>query len=127
MFRYLDILIYDRRSTQLVFKFERRIAMMDFTRQFSQPTDSNAAAPLMLTIRQASAKTGLSYNLLKGLCEEHRIVHLKCGAKYLINYEKLVEFLNTHPVLPEFFSLKLHFLKATGESGCSFLQTYTRP
>lgn len=32
-----------------------------------------------------------------------------------------------YPVLPEFFSLKLHFLKATGESGCSFLQTYTRP
>ena len=77
---------------------------MDLAKQFSQPTDSPATAPLMLTIRQASAKTGLSYNLLKGLsynllkglCEGHRIVHLKCGTKYLINYEKLVEFLNTH-------------------------------
>lgn len=69
---------------------------MDHARRFSQPTDNTAAVPLMLTIRQASAKTGLSYNLLKGLCEGHRIVHLKCGTKYLFNYEKLVEFLNTH-------------------------------
>lgn len=69
---------------------------MNRVEQFTQSTDNPAAVPLMLTIRQASAKTGLSYNLLKGLCEGHRIVHLKCGTKYLINYDRLIEFLNTH-------------------------------
>ena len=57
---------------------------------------SEINTPTMLTIRQAAGKTDLSYHLLRSLCQENRIVHLKHGAMYLINYEKLIEFLNTN-------------------------------
>ena len=54
----------------------------------------NAKIPTMLTINEASEKTGMSYALLRKLCLENRIVHIRSGRKYLINLEKLVDFLN---------------------------------
>ena len=51
--------------------------------------------PTMLTIKEAAQKTGLAQHYLRGLCIEKRIVNVRCGKKYLINFEKLIEFLNT--------------------------------
>lgn len=50
--------------------------------------------PEMLTIRETAARTGLSYDYLRKLCLQKRIVFIRSGVKYLINYSKLVEFLN---------------------------------
>lgn len=52
-------------------------------------------APTMLTLKESSSKTGLSYDYLRKLCLEGQIVHIKAGNKFLVNFEKLVEFLNT--------------------------------
>lgn len=52
------------------------------------------AIPTMYTIKQASTETGLSYDFLRKLCLQNKIVYVKAGSKYLINMEKLVEFLN---------------------------------
>ena len=54
--------------------------------------------PEMLTINEVRERTGLSYSLLRRLCLENRIVYFKTGTKYLINYDKLIDFLNGESV-----------------------------
>lgn len=56
-------------------------------------TESNKV-PRMLTIREAATETGLSYDYLRKLCIQNRIVYIHAGAKRLINFDKLLEFLN---------------------------------
>ncbi len=51
--------------------------------------------PQMVTIRQASERTGVSYDALRKMCLNNQIVYIKAGSKFLINFGKLVEYLNT--------------------------------
>lgn len=53
-----------------------------------------AKVPTMITIAQAAAETGLSYDHLRKLCLQGKIVHVRAGKKFLINKEKLIGFLN---------------------------------
>ena len=55
-------------------------------------------APTMVTIKEASARTGMSYDSIRKLCLRGEIVHVKCGTKYMVNYEKFVSFLNGEEV-----------------------------
>lgn len=50
--------------------------------------------PRMITIKQASIETGLAYERIRQLCLTKQIVFIKAGNKYLINAEKLADFLN---------------------------------
>lgn len=50
--------------------------------------------PTMWTINQAKEATGLSYEFLRKLCLQKKVVHIKTGNKYLINAEKLRDYLN---------------------------------
>lgn len=50
--------------------------------------------PEMLSIKEVSARTGLSYELLRKLCLTNKIVYIRSGAKYLINFDRFVEYLN---------------------------------
>lgn len=50
--------------------------------------------PTMVTLAEASKQTGLSYNYLRKLCLMGQITHIRAGKKYLINLEKLVDYLN---------------------------------
>ena len=50
--------------------------------------------PKMLGLRQASEATGMSYDFLRKLCLQGKIIHVKAGCKYLINMEKLADYLN---------------------------------
>lgn len=52
--------------------------------------------PEMISLRKASERTGISYDWLRKLCLMGKIVHIRAGGtKFLINYQKLVEYLNT--------------------------------
>ena len=51
--------------------------------------------PEMITLKEAAARTGLSYHFLRTACLRGSIVHIRCGSKFLINFGRLVEFLNT--------------------------------
>ena len=51
-------------------------------------------APTMLTIKQTAERTGLAVHYIRQLCLENKIVYRKAGAKYLINFEKFIEYLN---------------------------------
>ena len=53
--------------------------------------------PVMVTIREAAKKTGLSYDYLRKACMNQKISHIRCGNRYLINLEKLVKILNQDP------------------------------
>jgi len=56
--------------------------------------------PTMVTIKKAAELTGLSYNCLRKLCISQQIVHIKAGSKFLINLEKLTEYLNQGEIKP---------------------------
>lgn len=50
--------------------------------------------PRMLTIQQAAEETGLSYGCIRRWCLEKRIVFVRSGTKYLINLDRLKDYLN---------------------------------
>ena len=49
--------------------------------------------PRMVGITEASKQTGLSYDFIRKLCLQDKIVYVRAGVKYLINLDKLLEFL----------------------------------
>ena len=51
--------------------------------------------PTMKSIKEMVELTGLPYSFLRNLCVQNRIVHIKTGKKYLINYERFIDFLNS--------------------------------
>lgn len=52
--------------------------------------------PEMVPIKEASSRTGLSYDYLRKLCLHGKLVHIRVGSgKFLINFGRLVEWLNT--------------------------------
>ena len=50
--------------------------------------------PVMKTIKEMVELTGLSYSTLRNLCLENEIIHMRAGKKYLINYDRFVDYLN---------------------------------
>ena len=50
--------------------------------------------PEMLPIKEVASRTGLSYNYIRKLCIENKIVHVKAGVKYLVNFGRFCEYLN---------------------------------
>lgn len=58
------------------------------------PVQEEQAIPEMLTIRKAAERTGLSYDCIRKLCLQKKITFVMVGTKYLINFGKLVDFLN---------------------------------
>ena len=44
-------------------------------------TESNYEVPEMVTLQVAAERTGLSYDCLRKLCINHKIVHMKAGRK----------------------------------------------
>lgn len=63
--------------------------------------------PTMVTIKAAAEKTGLSYSCLRRWILEGKFPYfVRAGSKYLINQEKLVEFLNSPTEISEQASSK---------------------
>lgn len=50
--------------------------------------------PRMLTIQQAADETGISYGCIRRWCMENRIIFVRSGKKYLVNMDKLKDYLN---------------------------------
>lgn len=50
--------------------------------------------PTMIGLSEASRRTGISYEFLRKLCLQKKIVFVRSGSRYLINLEKLVDYLN---------------------------------
>lgn len=52
------------------------------------------AIPRMVPITKLTRETGLSYKLLRKLCEQSEIPHVRSGNRILINYDRLIDYLN---------------------------------
>ncbi|MDO4809936.1 MAG: helix-turn-helix domain-containing protein [Eubacteriales bacterium] len=48
----------------------------------------------MLTIAETSKQTGIKAHSIRRLCLEGRIKFVKIGTKYLINFDRFIDFLN---------------------------------
>ena len=55
--------------------------------------------PVMITIAQASTETGISYDCIRKLCLQGKLVHVRAGRKFLINKEKLADYLGREGLL----------------------------
>lgn len=55
----------------------------------------NIKIPTMLTIKETARVTNLPVNFIRQLVWDNKIVYTKAGTKYLVNLDKLVEYLNT--------------------------------
>ena len=58
-------------------------------------TPINDMIPEMIPLKMASERTGLSYDFLRKSCLAGKIVHIRAGNKFLVNFGRLVEWLNT--------------------------------
>lgn len=50
--------------------------------------------PRMIPIKTAAAESGLSYDRIRKLCLQKKIVFIRSGTKILINADKFAEYLN---------------------------------
>ena len=50
--------------------------------------------PAMVTIREVANQTGLSYDYIRKICIQDKIVYVKAGAKRLVNLDILRRHLN---------------------------------
>lgn len=50
--------------------------------------------PVMKTLKEMVELTGFSYMHLRNLCMRDEIIHVRAGKKYLINYDRFVDYLN---------------------------------
>ena len=73
----------------------RQTVKEEQTKPAAQPAKDPDMVPVMLTLGQAREKTGLSYDFLRKLCLQGKIVFIKAGSKYLINQDALITYLNT--------------------------------
>ena len=51
--------------------------------------------PEMITLREAAERTGLSYDRLRKMCLHGDIVFLRAGNRFLVNFGKLAEYLDS--------------------------------
>lgn len=58
-------------------------------------SDNTHVVPEMLTLNETSSRSGLPYDYIRKLCLQGKIVHIRTGVKYLVNWNKFVDFLNT--------------------------------
>lgn len=58
-------------------------------------SDNARECPEMLTLNETSLRSGLPYGYIRKLCLQGKIVHIRTGVKYLVNYDRFVDFLNT--------------------------------
>ena len=54
----------------------------------------NMQVPTMLGIKETARQTGLAEHFIRQLCIQGKIIHVKCGKKYLVNLEKFIDYLN---------------------------------
>lgn len=56
--------------------------------------NSMPSAVHMLGIKEISSITGMSEHQVRLLCKTNKIIHIRAGTKYLINYERFLDYLN---------------------------------
>ena len=56
--------------------------------------DQKLSTVHMVTIKELALETGVSEHYIRKLCKTNQIKYIKTGVKYLINYERFLDYLN---------------------------------
>lgn len=48
----------------------------------------------MVSIKEASQRSGVSYDFIRKMCINNQIAHVKAGSKYLVNWKMFINYLN---------------------------------
>ena len=57
--------------------------------------ETEKAIPRMGTLKEAEALAGIPYSAIRKMCITGKVVHVRVGTKYLVNLDKLAEYLET--------------------------------
>lgn len=58
------------------------------------PTAVETAIPRMTTIRETAKITGVSEYAIRKLIKKNEVIFIRSGAKYLLNLDRFIDFLN---------------------------------
>ena len=50
--------------------------------------------PRMFTIKETAKESSLAEHFVRGLCLQNKIAYVKAGKKFLINYDRFIDYLN---------------------------------
>ncbi len=89
-----NLMLRQRKITEKMEKVIRKLIQNNIEDEKIGTHSSEDNIPKMIPLKQASEQTGLSYYALRGLCLENKIIYVKSGSKYLVNFGSLVNFLN---------------------------------
>ena len=53
---------------------------------------TKTSLPIYMTINEAALNSGISRHLIRDLVKANKIKHIMSGAKYLINYPKMMQY-----------------------------------
>lgn len=75
---------------------DKNIKRFETTGNNAPITDTSTARklPIMKSIKEMVELTGFSYMHLRNLCLQNEIVYVRAGKKYLINYDRFIDYLN---------------------------------
>jgi len=59
-----------------------------------EPNTSNRV-PQMTTINETAKLANVSVHFVRQLAIQNRVVHVKTGRKYLINFDRFIDYLNS--------------------------------
>lgn len=57
--------------------------------------DEQKPIPEMITIRETAKRSGIRYEAIRQMCKTGKITYIMVGAKYLINWDRFIDYLNT--------------------------------
>lgn len=95
--RRTEILLQSSMGSSPEMEQEERIILQEMAAletAMRLPIEEEKKIPEMLTIKEAAGRTGLSYDFIRKLCLQGKIVFVRTGSKYLVNMGKLVDYLN---------------------------------
>ncbi|MDO5808457.1 MAG: excisionase family DNA-binding protein [Lachnospiraceae bacterium] len=92
--RYRALLERRRRAFDELQAADREILQLQAAEP-EQYTEDGDKIPTMATIQEAANLTGLSYDYIRKLCIQGKIIYVQTGTKRLVNMDKLRIYLNS--------------------------------
>lgn len=92
--RYKSLIERRRRAFDELQAVDREIMQLQAIEP-EQYTEDGDRIPIMATIQEAANRTGLSYDYIRKLCIQGKIVYIRTGSKRLVNMDKLRSYLNS--------------------------------
>lgn len=92
--RYKTLMERRRRAFDELQAADREIMQLQAAEP-EQYTEDGDKIPTMATIQEAANRTGLSYDYIRKLCIQGKIIYVQTGTKRLVNMDKLRIYLNS--------------------------------